>query len=147
MTPENDADGIVREIQIDADPETVFGFFTDEAKMRRWMAADATVEARPGGVIAQTHVDADRDPARGPIRMRGTFVAIEPHTRVVFTWGFENADFALDPGSTTVEVTLRPNDGGTHLRLVHTGLPETSVPGHGSGWIGMLERLAAVAEA
>jgi uncharacterized protein YndB with AHSA1/START domain len=78
--------------------------------------------------------------------MRGEFVEVDPPSRVVFTWGFENPDVDIDPGASTVEVTLEPEDGGTRVRLVHAGLPESELASHREGWTEMMERLAAAVE-
>ena len=77
--------------------------------------------------------------------MRGEFVEVSPPSRVVFTWGFENADVGVEPGASTVEVTLAPDGDGTRLRLVHRGLPESERASHDDGWEGMLDRLAIAA--
>ena len=41
-------------------------------------------------------------------RARGTFVELVPHSRIVFTFGWEGDDQPVPPGSSTVEVTLTP---------------------------------------
>jgi hypothetical protein len=64
---------------------------------------------------------------------------------VVFTWGFENSDVGVDPGASTVEVTLAPDGDGTRLRLVHRDLPESERSPHDGGWDEMLGRLAIAA--
>ncbi len=128
---------IVKEVHVDAQPETVFAFFTEAEKITRWLAAEATTDPRPGGVIHQTHRSEGVD-----YLMRGEFVELEPPHRVVFTWGFENTSMGVTPGSSTVEVTLTPADGGTHLRLVHSGLPEPALATHGPGWDEQLGNLA-----
>ena len=140
MPSATEADPIVREIRIDAMPETVFEFFTDPAKLTRWLAAEATLDPRPGGVCNQVHDGGDEHDA-GPYYMRGEFVEVSPPDRVVFTWGFTNPDVGVPPGSSTVEVTLTPDGSGTLLRLVHRGLPESELASHSGGWTGMLERL------
>src|SRR5678815_5010475 len=48
-TPESEA--IIREIYVDATPETVFEFFTDSVKLTRWLAVEATVDPRPGEAL------------------------------------------------------------------------------------------------
>jgi hypothetical protein len=60
----------------------------------------------------------------------------------VFTWGFEESSVGVAPGTSTVEVTLRPDGDGTHLRLVHRDLPAEAVGDHTEGWDEMLRRLA-----
>jgi len=139
MTTRATTEPIVHERQIEATPETVFAFFTDPTKLTRWLAVDATLDPRPGGICHQTH-----DGRNGvEYLMRGEFVEVEFPSRVVFTWGFENDDIDLRPGETTVEVTLEPRDGGTWLTLVHRDLPQSERGDHDSGWATMLDRLAA----
>jgi uncharacterized protein YndB with AHSA1/START domain len=72
-------------------------------------------------------------------------VEVSPPSRVVFTWGFENSDVGVDPGASTVEVTLAPDGDGTRLRLVHRDLPESERSPHDGGWDEMLGRLAIAA--
>ena len=59
MSADVTTEPIVHERQIDASPETVFAFFTDPGKLTRWLAIDATLDPRPGGVCRQTHVGSD----------------------------------------------------------------------------------------
>jgi uncharacterized protein YndB with AHSA1/START domain len=50
------------------------------------------------------------------------------------------------PGSSTVEITLTPADGGTLVRLTHSGLPSTeAAEAHGHGWDQYMPRLAIAA--
>jgi uncharacterized protein YndB with AHSA1/START domain len=135
-------DAIVKEIRIDARPETVFGFFTEPEKLTRWLASEATLDPRPGGIVHQTHPGDAANPD-GPYHMRGEFLEVTPPRRVVFTWGFENSSVGVGPGSTTVEVTLEPDGDGTRLQLVHRDLPADARGDHDEGWTLMLERLAA----
>jgi uncharacterized protein YndB with AHSA1/START domain len=77
---------------------------------------------------------------------RGEYVAVEPPSRVVFTWGWEEEDASVGPGASTVEVTLEPDGDGTLVRLVHTGLPDDqSRQRHGMGWDHYLARLVIAA--
>jgi uncharacterized protein YndB with AHSA1/START domain len=135
---------IVKELRIDARPETVFAFFTEPDKLTRWLASEATLDPRPGGINHQTH-PGDADYPGGPYYMRGEFVEVSPPARVVFTWGFENTDVGVHPGASTVEVTLAPDGDGTRLRLVHRDLPESERAPHEGGWEAMLRRLAIAA--
>lgn len=136
------AEPIVRTIDIEASPGTVFEFFVDPDKLQRWLADDATLDPRPGGQCIQEHDAAGND--GGPFHMRGTFVEVDPPHRVVFTWGFTNPDVGVPPGSTVVDVTLEPLGSGssTRLTLVHRDLPVDEVESHAGGWTAMLDRLA-----
>ncbi len=125
---------IVKEMHIDARPETVFAFFTEPAKLTRWLAVEATLDPRPGGVCHQIH--RDHDGTR--YSMRGEFVEVTPPSRVLFTWGFEGS--AVPPGASTIEVTLRPDGDGTWLRFVHRDLPAER-DDHDKGWDEVLGRL------
>jgi uncharacterized protein YndB with AHSA1/START domain len=134
---------VVKEVRIGASPETVFSFFTDPEKLSRWLCDSATVDPRPGGVNRQRH-PGDGDNPDGPYHMRGAFVDVSPPHRVVFTWGYENPEVGVPPGSSTVEVTLEPDGQGTLLRLVHRDLPGARRSQHAGGWGKMLARLEVV---
>lgn len=133
---------VVREIHICAPPETVFAFFVEADKLTRWLASEATLDARPGGANVQVHAGgADR--LAGPLHMEGRFVTIDPPHRVVFSWGFREPDVGLPPESTTVEVVFTPEAGGTRVRLSHHDLPPTEIANHTEGWTHMLKQLDA----
>jgi uncharacterized protein YndB with AHSA1/START domain len=123
---------------IDASPEEVYELLTDAQLMIEWMAPVAHVEPRAGGAITWTHANGDT--------VAGTFVDLVPGRRLVFTYGWDRADVDIPPGSTTVEIDLRPRDGGTELRLVHRGLSAQMSDAHRGGWVNYLARLTAVAE-
>lgn len=128
---------VEREVHIDASPETVFEFFTDPVKAVRWMGVSATLDPRPGGVY---RVEI------GEWIAVGEFVEVEPPNRIAWTWGWENDDTLTAPGSSTVALTLTPTNGGTHVRLVHSGLPsERAAEAHGHGWDQYMARLSLAA--
>ncbi|GAA4851688.1 SRPBCC domain-containing protein [Pseudonocardia benzenivorans] len=134
------AEPVVREIDIDAAPETVFAFFVEPAKLTRWLADEAVLDPCAGGVCVQVHPGDDRGSDRS-FHMSGRFVEVDPPRRVVFTWGFTEPEIGVPPDSTTVEVTLRPNGSGTRVRLVHHDLPSSATADHEQGWTEMLRRL------
>ena len=51
----------------------------------------------------------------------------------------------MSPGSSTVEIDLVPDGGGTLVRLVHRDLPPEAQELHDEGWQHYLGRLAAAA--
>lgn len=129
---------VERTLHIDAPPALVYDLLTDAAQLVRWMAATADVDPRPGGTIRWTHANGDS--------CAGRFVELVPARRIVFTYGWERADVGVPPGSTTVEITIRPSGAGTELRLVHRGLAGPMADAHAGGWDNYLRRLAATAE-
>jgi uncharacterized protein YndB with AHSA1/START domain len=134
----SEIDAVACEIRIAARPETVFAFFTDAEKMLRWKGTTAELDPRPGGVYAVN--------VNGRDRMRGTYVELVPHSRIVFTWGWEDPELHIPPGATTVEVTLTPDGDGTHVRLVHRGLASAELRAtHREGWQHYLARLSVAA--
>ncbi len=131
---------VEHEIRIDAPPEAVFAYFTDPAKMVRWMGSEATIDPRPGGICRVKFIR-----ELGEAAAIGEFLEVVPYSHVVFTWGWEGDLFAVPPASTRVEVSLVPDGGGTVVRLVHSDLPEEGVQVHQAGWGHYLERLAVAA--
>jgi len=126
------------EVRIAARAETIFPFFIDPAKLTRWFGLHATLHPEPGGVF---RVDID-----GHDIARGEYLAVEPPHRVVFSWGWENPDGPIRPGSTTVEVTLVPDGDTTIVRLRHLGLPASHRRETHEGWTHYLPRLIEAAQ-
>ena len=134
-----DQTSVVRELEIDASPETVWEFLVDPEKATRWMGQAAEFDARPGGLYRVSVIPGNT--------ARGEFVEVDAPRRLSLTWGWEpGAQSALDPGSSTIEIELVPSGRGTTLRFSHTGLPsEESAQSHGHGWDHYLARLVTVA--
>jgi uncharacterized protein YndB with AHSA1/START domain len=130
--------GVVREVRIQARPETVFRYLVDADRMIQWMGAQATLDARPGGELSVL--------VAGQHHALGQFIEIDPPHRVVFTFGWEGEAMSIPPGGSRVQIDLIPEDGGTRLRLVHSELPEAAYGDHAHGWEHYLGRLAALAE-
>ena len=141
------ADAVEIERRIDASPATVFAFFTDPALYRQWQGVDAELDPRVGGAFRLTMTGTSRQV------VRGVYLEVDPPRRLVYSWGWD-ADDTLDraqsdvpPGSSTVEVTLAPDGGGTLLRLRHSGLPhDLAHRFHDWGWNLTLDRVVVLAE-
>jgi uncharacterized protein YndB with AHSA1/START domain len=95
---------IYREVEIAADPATVFAFLTDSKRLIRWIGVSAILEPRPGGLFL---VDVN-----GGAVARGEFEEVIPVSRLAYSWGREGSDDML-PGSSLVEIDLVPRNGGT----------------------------------
>lgn len=131
-------DVVERELRIGAPPEVVFQFLIDPEKMLRWIGKEVELDARPGGRF--------RLDVNGRDVIRGEFVEVVSHRRVVFTWGWEGEGDRVSPGSTTVEITLERDGEGTLLRLRHRGLTGRHRERHKAGWAHYLPRLSMVSE-
>jgi uncharacterized protein YndB with AHSA1/START domain len=129
---------VAQELTIAADPAVVYRLLTDPTEFVRWMADEAVLDPRPGGVVRWTHANGDT--------CSGAFIELVPDRRVVFSYGWERPEVDIPPGSTTVEIDLHPTgDGRTRLRLVHHGLNEPMAGAHDGGWHHYLDRLRRLA--
>src|SRR3984885_5562513 len=128
-----------REIQIAAPPASVFAFLTDPEKILRWMGAEATTEAHPGGLYLVKGV------AGGARAARGAFREVVPVHRLAYSFGWEGSE-EVPPGSSLIEIDLIDRDGGTLVRMTHTGLPNAAeCANHTKGWTYYLGRLGVAA--
>lgn len=131
------AEPIVVRRHIAAPPSTVYEYLTDSELWARWQGVGAMIEATPGGIFGISMPNGHH--------ARGQFVELEPHRRVVFSWGWVDHP-GVPPGSSTVEIDLVADDGGTMVTLTHTGLPPEELDVHRLGWDHYIPRLASVAE-
>ena len=143
MTAVNEAAPVLvvrREIAVPR--QRVFDAWLDSEAMAHWM--------RPGKV---THSTVEVEPRVGGsfrIQMhggdgecfdhRGEYLAIEPPSRLSFTWISKHTD----QRPTVVTIEFHERGGGTELVLTHRGLPPTEVEGHRKGWSDILRLLEAV---
>ena len=134
---------IRREIFIAAPPELVFGFFVRPALMAAWIGVSHELDPRPGGIFRI-------EVSRGNVA-RGRYVEVNSPRRVAFTWGWETHDAGsaalaeLPPEGSLVEIELEPAEGGTLVRLRHSGLPRALSAIHGGRWMHYLDRLDTAA--
>jgi uncharacterized protein YndB with AHSA1/START domain len=128
-----------RETHIAAPPATVFAFLTDPERILRWMGAEASTELHPGGLYLVKGIGAGANVARGAFR------EVVPVHRLAYSFGWEGRE-DMPPGSSLVEIDLVDQDGGTLLRMTHSGLPNpTTCANHDRGWAHYLGRLAMAA--
>jgi uncharacterized protein YndB with AHSA1/START domain len=128
-------DPVTASIEIAAEPERVFEFFTRSELMLRWMGEHAQLEPAPGGAFS---VD-----IRG-VPVRGRYLAVEPPHRLVVSWGHAGSE-RLPPGASTLEVRLSRRGTGTLVEIVHRDLPEPEATRHQAGWRRFLRQLATAA--
>lgn len=133
-------------VTINAEPETVWRFLSEQEKLLSWLTyipgspapAGSRFEPRPGGEVRIVFPNGGE--------ARGSVVEIDPPRRLVFTWGYEPdvARTGLGPGACRVEVAVVPMPEGTRVTLTHAGpMSEQLAKGHEGGWRHYLSQLAA----
>ena len=128
---------VQREMQIAAPRASVFAFLTDPEKIVQWMGSEATTEMHPGGLYLLKGV--------GSATARGAFREVVPVHRLAYSFGWEGNE-EVPPGSSLIEIDLIEQDGGTLLRMTHSGLPNAEVQAsHAKGWTHYIGRLALAA--
>jgi uncharacterized protein YndB with AHSA1/START domain len=128
-----------RETHIAAPAATVFAFLTDPEKILSWMGAEVETELHPGGLYLIKGV------SRRTRVARGAFREVVPVHRLAYSFGWDDDD-EVPPGSGLIEIDLVERDGGTLLRMTHSGLPSAKqCAGHDAGWKHYLGRLAVAA--
>lgn len=129
-------DRVEHDIYIAAPPEVVFAYLIDPAKHERWMGREVQADPRPGGAY--------RCVVNDEATVIGEYLVVDPPKQLSYTFGWE-ANYGVPPGSSVVTITLTPENGGTRLRLVHTGLPADALEQHDLGWTRYVPRLATLA--
>lgn len=124
---------------VPASVETVFDAWLDADAIRVWMCPGdifesiATIDPRVGGKYEIVM----RSPGKDD-RHWGVYLEIDRPRRLSFTWCSQSTDSR----ETLVSIDLVPR-GMTdcELTLVHSDLPESSVPGHLIGWKAHIRKL------
>lgn len=115
-----------------APPERVYAHFTDPELIVRWFCPNpdlpttAELDVRPGG---------DWRVTMGDWVVGGSYIEVEPVTRLVFTFDWEHDD--EDPTTVTVQITPE----GVLTRLVLEHEESSTDSGHEEGWLLTLARL------
>lgn len=129
-----------------AEPARIFRALTVAEELERWFFSAARTDPRTGGDyrIEWQHAE---EPERNHARF-GTYRRLVPDELVEFEWHGTRKAPAGDLPPTLVTITLTPRDGGTLVRLVHTGWPQNEdgaglLKGHDMGWTFYMENLEA----
>lgn len=114
-----------RTITIQAPPETVFSFFTDNERWATWWGAGSTIEPKPGGRVYIKHP--------GNVEVSGEVVEINPPRHLVFTYGYVSGQ-PFPSGGSCVTIALEPAGAATTLHLTHEFPEPVSRDHHVQGW-------------
>ena len=124
-----------RTLIIQASPDTVFRFFTDNERWAKWWGPGSTIAPKPGGDVYIKHP--------GGVESSGKVVEVEAPKRIVFTYGFNSGD-PFPPGSSRVTITLHAAPRGTRLVLKHDLAEQKMLEAHVQGWRFQLSLFANV---
>ncbi len=116
---------LARTVIIEVRRETVFGFFTDDARWAKWWGAGSTIDPRTGGSVYIRHP--------GNVEVSGEIIEIAAPSRLVLTYGYVSGKpFAT--GESRVTIQLEPDGTATRLRLTHEFPDEPARNEHVQGW-------------
>jgi uncharacterized protein YndB with AHSA1/START domain len=124
-----------RTVLIQADPRTVFGFFTDSVRWAKWWGAGSSIEPRPGGRVLIRYPNG--------AQARGEVLDIAAPERLVFSFGYDSGK-PIPPGHSRVTIRLEAQPSGTRLHLSHAFAEEDVCNQHVQGWRFQLSMFANV---
>ena len=119
------------EREYDASAEEVWSALTQPAPMSRWLGAEVTIEAEPGGAVQL------RWP--GGAQMTGSILRCIPPRLLEYSWKESEEE-----AESVVTFEVSPAASGARLVLEHRRIDPSSVVGFGAGWHGHLDVLCAV---
>jgi uncharacterized protein YndB with AHSA1/START domain len=129
---------LIFEQYIQASPEQIYYAFTNASALREWLCDYSSADPRPGGRLYLAWSTG--------YYTSGEYCALEPGRKAVFSWMGKD-----DPGRSQVTLTLKRQNGGTHVRLKHSLPSQTAHWWKTSqaiekGWQDSLDNLASLLE-
>lgn len=116
---------VVAEATIDASPAEVFDAWTTSAILAEWLGVEANVELRVGGPF-ELYFAAD-----APAGDRGSedcqILGYVPDELLIVSWNSPPTLPEIRKAHTQVGIRLTPDESGTHVRIVHTGMGDTDI--------------------
>lgn len=151
VTPDQDA--IVSEIQISAPPARVFRALSDASELQSWFGSPECptkfweMDARVGGKYSyRTEAGSIVVNNVREFECHGEMLECDPPRLLVYSW---IANWHDDKSSrTVVRWELTPRQGGTHVKVTHSGLAQLPVArkDYSGGWPGVVEMLKKFVE-
>ena len=146
ITPDGDA--VIPEVEIAAPPERVFQALVDEKKVMQWWTSDEcqiesfSLEPRTGGRwIYNTKSSKLSVNGVSQFHCEGEILEYDPPHVLSYTWIANWHDRPVQ--RTVVRWEVAPSNGGTLVRVTHSGLAELPVArkDYFGGWPGVLAGL------
>ena len=132
-----------------ASRERVFRAFTEKEAIKVWFAEpsrlswleEPLLDLRPGGRYRYVVGDGTK-----VWIIHGSYLEVDPPSRLVFTWLWENDPTRGDSGDTLVTIDLVEQDGKTEIVLTHEGFGgEVVRREHDQGWAECLDAIETLA--
>jgi len=151
VTPDQDA--VVSEIDISAPPDRVFKALTDAGELSRWFTDSWCplkywkMDARVGGQYAYaTNQGSVVVNGVSEFECHGEILECDPPRLLVYSW---IGNWHEDPSiRTVVRWELTKREGGTHVKVTHSGLANLPVArkDYSGGWTGVVAKLKQFVE-
>ncbi|HEX3070323.1 MAG TPA: SRPBCC domain-containing protein [Thermoanaerobaculia bacterium] len=139
----NDAAVVVRRT-FRASKERLFRAWSDPQELMQWFSPDGfenpsvEAEARPGG---RFRIAMRKLPDGNPFYATGEYRVVEPPSRLVFTWTWEDPSENVRDTVVTIDLLDRGEEN-TEVVLTHELLPVEKREPHTQGWNAILAKLA-----
>ncbi|GAA3601538.1 SRPBCC family protein [Agrococcus terreus] len=135
---------VTRIVAVDAPRAAVWRCLTEPELLARWLG---DIAAFPDGVAEGA---TGRFAWTGEVVLAARFLAVEPQTRVAFSW----AEGILSDRASVVDIELQDAPGGTQVHLVESGFPldgddaskREALRALAAGWTVELDELVELAE-
>lgn len=133
--------------RLSAKPERVFSAFADPALVSRWLTPSPQIklavlafEFRVGGAYRFAYHVADGQ----VMTVNGTYRAIDPPSKIIFSWNIEPPDEHAGLQSEVI-VAITPVGNGSELHIRHAQLDLAgALERHAGGWQATLDNLDAL---
>lgn len=127
---------------VEAPRERVFGLLTEPGELAKWWGPrgfttpESEIDLRVGGGYRLTMQPPDGE----AFHLSGDFLAIDPPSRVVYTFRWDEP--TVDDRETVVTLSLKPIGDATEVWLSQSGFAtEERLALHRSGWTEAFEKL------
>jgi uncharacterized protein YndB with AHSA1/START domain len=109
---------VVRSIEIQAPPSTVWPWMATQEALRRWLDPNLEIDLRIGGAYRLPSLDGDT-------WISGTVLELVPEGSLILSWMEEGGDWVYPA---RLVITLAPTPAGTRVTLLHDGFAGIGKP-------------------